>query len=177
MTRDSSSRSRATFEHPGREGGDSCAAVPLERRAFLLNASAGASSLLFAGACGLLSGCTLPVRSFRAPPGGAVEVPLERYPELEQPDGIVKVLLPDGGTVFVRHEGIEQGSEGRYTALSGVCTHLGCIVDPVREGFHCPCHGSTYDREGQRTGGPARRPLERFEARRDGPVVRLERKA
>ncbi len=44
-------------------------------------------------------------------------------------------------------------------AISTVCTHLGCTVNPVDTGFDCPCHGSTYDQAGDVTGGPAPAPL------------------
>ncbi len=43
--------------------------------------------------------------------------------------------------------------------LSAICTHLGCTVGQKLEGFHCPCHGSTFDAAGTNTGGPAPRPL------------------
>jgi Rieske Fe-S protein len=52
--------------------------------------------------------------------------------------------------------------ESTFRALSAVCTHLGCTVDRASEGgagFHCPCHGSEFDGEGARTGGPAPRGL------------------
>ncbi|WP_324715706.1 Rieske 2Fe-2S domain-containing protein [Carboxydochorda subterranea] len=47
-------------------------------------------------------------------------------------------------------------------ALYWRCTHLGCTV-PWREDeqlFHCPCHGSIYERNGQNIAGPAPRPLD-----------------
>ena len=49
-------------------------------------------------------------------------------------------------------------------ALYRKCVHLGCVV-PWNDGedqFHCPCHGSLYNRKGERTGGPAPRPLDIF---------------
>lgn len=42
-----------------------------------------------------------------------------------------------------------------FRALSAVCTHLGCTVQSKGEGYHCPCHGSSFSAEGHRTGGPA----------------------
>ncbi len=47
----------------------------------------------------------------------------------------------------------------RVAAISTVCTHLGCTVNPSETGFDCPCHGSTYDQSGTVTGGPAPAPL------------------
>ncbi|GIW81712.1 MAG: hypothetical protein KatS3mg105_3519 [Gemmatales bacterium] len=44
-------------------------------------------------------------------------------------------------------------------AISAVCTHLGCIVARSEEGFHCPCHGSRFDAQGNVIGGPAPKPL------------------
>lgn len=45
--------------------------------------------------------------------------------------------------------------------ISARCPHLGCTVDwqPQAQAFVCPCHGSRFDGQGQRTGGPASRNL------------------
>ncbi len=144
MTADSSSDSRPTSE--------------LTRRAFLAAAAAACVA-----AC---AGCTIPPRSFRAPAGRRVRVPLASYPELERPGGVVKIYSPEVDVVFVRRE-----ESGAYTALSGICTHQGCTVAPAGGGFRCPCHGSTYDGAGAVTGGPARRSLETFRAEREGDAV------
>jgi cytochrome b6-f complex iron-sulfur subunit len=45
--------------------------------------------------------------------------------------------------------------ENGLYAVSLVCTHLGCIVKPVAEGFQCPCHGSWFDLHGKVVKGPA----------------------
>ena len=44
-------------------------------------------------------------------------------------------------------------------ALSTVCTHLGCVVKPAPDGFHCPCHGSRFAPDGSVIKGPAPQPL------------------
>jgi cytochrome b6-f complex iron-sulfur subunit len=53
-------------------------------------------------------------------------------------------------------------NEEGLLALYWKCVHLGCTVPWIAaEGqFHCPCHGSLYDRHGRVTGGPAPRPLD-----------------
>ena len=54
--------------------------------------------------------------------------------------------------------------DGGYLAMWQRCTHLGCTV-PWREDegqFHCPCHSSLFNRQGEVTGGPAPRPLDIF---------------
>jgi cytochrome b6-f complex iron-sulfur subunit len=50
-------------------------------------------------------------------------------------------------------------------ALYTKCPHLGCTVPWVGppdspHAFQCPCHGSMYDYNGVRTGGPAPRPMD-----------------
>src|SRR5450759_5197047 len=48
---------------------------------------------------------------------------------------------------------------GGFTAMSLVCTHLGCTVESKPEGFTCPCHGSRFDLQGKVLRGPAGKPL------------------
>lgn len=51
-----------------------------------------------------------------------------------------------------------------YVALWQVCPHLGCKV-PVcgsSQWFECPCHGSKYNRVGEKKSGPAPRGMDRF---------------
>jgi cytochrome b6-f complex iron-sulfur subunit len=58
---------------------------------------------------------------------------------------------------------IARSPEG-FLALWQKCTHLGCAVPWVEEEgqFHCPCHGSLFDRHGEVLGGPAPRPMDIF---------------
>lgn len=61
---------------------------------------------------------------------------------------------PDGQPAFLLHP-----SADTFVALSAICTHQGCTVSFDGSGFRCPCHGATYDADGQVTGGPAPAPL------------------
>jgi cytochrome b6-f complex iron-sulfur subunit len=56
--------------------------------------------------------------------------------------------------------GMKQG----YVALYQKCVHLGCRVPwcQTSQWFECPCHGSKYNRVGEKRGGPAPRGLDRF---------------
>jgi Rieske Fe-S protein len=56
---------------------------------------------------------------------------------------------------------------GEFIAISTRCMHLGCPVRFVEASarFICPCHGGVYDFEGNVSGGPPVRPLDRFYVR------------
>ncbi len=53
---------------------------------------------------------------------------------------------------------------GKLTALSAVCTHLGCIVawDGDSRLIRCPCHGGVFAPDGRNIAGPPPRPLPHF---------------
>ena len=55
-------------------------------------------------------------------------------------------------------------NEKGFTAISLVCTHLGCTVEQSPNGFTCPCHGSIYASDGQVLRGPAQKPLKTLRA-------------
>lgn len=68
--------------------------------------------------------------------------------------------FPDGSITFIEDQRVFLIRRGNtFRCLSAVCTHLGCTVNHAGEGFHCPCHGSTFDTQGKVTSGPAPRAL------------------
>jgi cytochrome b6-f complex iron-sulfur subunit len=56
--------------------------------------------------------------------------------------------------------GMEQG----LIAMWQKCPHLGCRVPECKSSqwFECPCHGSQYNRVGEKKGGPAPRGMDHF---------------
>ena len=78
----------------------------------------------------------------------AVLVRVERIPALRPANGAVVLLA---ARVIVIRTG-----QTSFRALSAECPHSGCGVSVVdRPRLICPCHGSEFDFEGNRLGGPA----------------------
>lgn len=123
----------------------------LDRREFLDTCACTLAALALGGCASLVARSITPI-------DGRIELALTHYPELTEDGGSLK-LLPDGhaNAVYVLPQG-----DGRFAALSPVCTHLGCTVEIEGERLVCPCHGSTYDRGGKVLRGPAQLPLSRY---------------
>ena len=66
----------------------------------------------------------------------------------------------DGNPAWLLHP-----TTATFTAFSAICTHRGCPVQWAGGQFQCPCHGATYDANGQVTGGPAPSALARITVR------------
>jgi len=71
------------------------------------------------------------------------------------------------------------GYEDGVVALYQRCVHLGCRVPwcLTSQWFECPCHGSQYNRVGEKKGGPAPRGLDRFVVSVTGGKVIVDTKA
>jgi glycine/D-amino acid oxidase-like deaminating enzyme/nitrite reductase/ring-hydroxylating ferredoxin subunit len=75
-------------------------------------------------------------------------------------------LSPGEGDI-VRHRGEKvaayRDEDGTLTAVSPVCTHLGCQVNfnSAERSWDCPCHGSRFAPDGRVLQGPAVHRLER----------------
>ncbi len=56
------------------------------------------------------------------------------------------------------------GMNAGVVALYQKCPHLGCRVPECKtsQWIECPCHGSQYNRVGEKKGGPAPRGMDRF---------------
>jgi len=82
-------------------------------------------------------------------------------------------FTPGTITNIPKHKVRIETNESGISAMSMVCTHLGCIVREVHDGFECPCHGSVFNKQGKVTRGPAPRPLRWLEISQavDGSLV------
>jgi Rieske Fe-S protein len=107
---------------------------------------------------GLVSACASLVARPVPITDGRIRLALADHPELTRPQGAVKVL-PDGATNPLY---VLRLDDGQFAVISPICTHQGCTVDIQGPRLVCPCHGSTYDRQGRVLRGPAQRSLARF---------------
>lgn len=77
-----------------------------------------------------------------------------------------RTLLADVPAVLIHNQ-------AGFSALSLICTHLGCSIEQKTDEFICPCHGSRYDANGRVLRGPAEKPLPslRVETNTEGHLI------
>ena len=154
---------RRSAQDDGRSAQDDGRFAPgdhVNRREFIVACAAGA----------LLTGCVSMVTHPVPVTDGRVRLTLSNFPALATPNGAIKIqpaLLADPIYILAL-------AGGRFTAVSPICTHRGCTVDVQGERLVCPCHGSTYSREGIVLRGPAQRQLKRFSTARDGDAIVID---
>lgn len=96
------------------------------------------------------------------------DTPLPVTLRVSRADGAVEVI--DTRVVYLVRVA------GDVRALDSTCTHLGCRTRFNAETMRieCPCHGGTYDRDGNVTGGPPPSPLRRLPVRVDEGQVMVQ---
>lgn len=89
----------------------------------------------------------------RLPEGTPLRVPVVAKKRLDAWTAFSDVVL---GAAWLIRKG------GEVKAFSTVCPHAGCSVDWDRDKkcFACPCHGSVFSPEGERTEGPSPRGMD-----------------
>jgi nitrite reductase/ring-hydroxylating ferredoxin subunit len=67
-------------------------------------------------------------------------------------------------------------SNGGFLAVSLKCSHLGCSViwDESKQSFNCPCHASSFDKQGMVVNPPAPRPLDVYPVVIEGGMVKVD---
>ena len=135
----------------------------MERRQFIATCAFGGASLL-------LGGCVAMVTHPVPMQAGRIRLELADYPDLTKPNGAIRIL-PTGTSEPIY---VLANDNNEFRALSPICTHRGCTVDVHGTRLVCPCHGSTYDRNGAVLRGPAERSLTRYEVSRDGDMLVIE---
>jgi Rieske Fe-S protein len=186
--RGSGSRSRASAEPESHEPATEAERFPRSR--FLERGTLGLGGLVAAGvALPAIGAAVLP--AFSGTKRLPIDLgPITAFPPGEFV--VATFLSdPQAGEIsrrsaYVRNNGFV-GMSPSFTIMSSRCTHVGCPTQPngpmfpqrekfertkvgevklVRAlpagGFGCPCHGSEFDTEGNRTAGPAPRALDRY---------------
>ena len=97
-------------------------------------------------------------------PGSPVEMVFRR----NRVDGW-KVISEKGSAWVVKL------ADNNIVAFGPQCTHLGCAYhwDDASRTFICPCHTSSFAIDGKVLGGPAPRPLDRYEVKIDSGVLEI----
>ena len=149
---------------------------PVERRTFLRYSLIGATGAGLAGFGASLLGFLWPNLSggFGADitlPASAAELAAvireDRAP-FQFPAGRMYIVtwdpkMPGAEEQYGEFHAVTDDGVG-LMALFQKCVHLGCRVPwcQTSQWFECPCHGSKYNRVGEKQGGPAPRGLDRF---------------
>jgi Rieske Fe-S protein len=121
----------------------------ISRREFVHYAWISSMALFMVGSGGATLAFAYP--RFRAGEFGG-EFFMGRVDDYE--DG-ARVLNREGKFFLVR-------VQDEFKALYQVCTHLGCLVRDVPEGYSCPCHGSMFAFDGRLVRSPAPRDMDEF---------------
>lgn len=140
-----------------------------DRRNFLKFAAAGVLGAAYAGLVGY------PVYRYLASPvekaaaeGEVKEVVLDDALKVPK-NAALMFKFGQKPSMLIHHD------DDTWTALSAVCTHLGCTVgyEPDKKIIFCPCHGGTYDpHSGANLGGPPPKPLVEYKVQvGDGKIV------
>jgi cytochrome b6-f complex iron-sulfur subunit len=75
-----------------------------------------------------------------------------------------KEAIAKADAIYAGQGPVFSGMTEGIVALYQKCPHLGCKVPECKtsQWFECPCHGSQYNRVGEKKGGPAPRGMDRF---------------
>ncbi len=141
--------------------------------------------LTLAGGVGLGGAAAIPAARFALAPllddaaGGKERwVRAVRFDRLKPDEPTRVALIAEARDAFIT-ETKELGSVwlvrrgAGVFCISVVCPHLGCSVTAKPEGaFYCPCHDSSFTKDGKRDKGPSPRDLDTLETKiEDGWVL------
>lgn len=105
--------------------------------------------------------------------GGDMLMPAKqlRVPVPQIPAGQVQEFSSGGLRGYLM-----QDSSGNWVAISRICTHSRCKVNfrEKKHDFWCPCHGSTFDLDGNVTKKPAKRPLPHYPVTQEGSELVID---
>ena len=138
----------------------------MDRRKFVKSSSI-LCGITLVGASTILQSCAK--ESTNVPQGATVDFTLD----LNQSDNAP--LLTPGGSLATQTV-VVINLDGSYIALSQICTHNGCSVayNDNRMHMECPCHGGTYDLQGNVISGPPPAPIKKYTVTKNGEILSIK---
>lgn len=133
----------------------------MNRKQFFKTSAVALAGIALSGS--FLESCT---KSNKGPQGPTVNFTIDlnnsSYAALASSGGYVYVQ----GVIIARINDMTDG----FIAVAQTCTHQGCTVaySAGGESFVCPCHGGTYDLNGNVIAGPPPYPIKRYTVTRSG---------
>lgn len=114
----------------------------LSRRGLLVAAGTTAAAAVAGGVAGVVGDRLAPVNagSRELVPAGATWQPV-----------VAAAAVADGQAVWFSTgavEGFVVNRGGRFRAISAICTHLGCVLQPAGGHLTCPCHRTAFSLDG-----------------------------
>lgn len=134
------------------------------RRDALRLGAMGAASLVLAPALGGCGGSDLSELE------RDIVISLSDYPALAEVGGAARISDPG----FPYDIWVIREQQDDYRALSSECNHAQCEVDKKGDAFVCPCHGSTFALDGNKTRGPATADLLNFDTQLTGSLLTIK---
>jgi menaquinol-cytochrome c reductase iron-sulfur subunit len=148
----------------------------VDRRGFLGVLSAGLGAVVAGAAaiCGLVYVVAPALRRGQAAADGAgwSKVKVAEGAGFE-PVRVTVDVASDAGWATTMSSGavyLDRDANGQYVCFSARCPHEGCQVGWKKDAgqYVCPCHNSTFGRDGSRVSGPTRRGLDPLDVRPAG---------
>jgi cytochrome b6-f complex iron-sulfur subunit len=81
-----------------------------------------------------------------------------------------------GGYVYSNGLVIARTNTSTFIAIASTCTHNGCTIQYNAQGvdFVCPCHGGTYNLNGEVIGGPPTIAVKNYTVTRNGNILTIK---
>ena len=108
--------------------------------------------------------------------GNTLVLSLAQNPQLQQVGGLISSSDSRYTDPVCGNDGfiVAQSAQGKFVAFSSSCTHFCCSVQQQGSQLFCPCHGSTFDLNGNVTRGPAAQALPSIPTCFDGSNVYVQ---
>ena len=148
------------------------------RRNFLVRAITAIHASIGATVAFVLGATTLAPSFSRREPSWLHAADLESLPENQPVPVTLRITRPDGYSQVVDRTVVYLVRTGEHDvrAMQSTCTHLGCrtAYDRKTKRILCPCHGGTFDTQGNVVAGPPPAPLPTLTTKVDNGQVLVQ---
>ncbi|MCI0390910.1 MAG: FAD-dependent oxidoreductase [Acidobacteria bacterium] len=102
-------------------------------------------------------------------------IPIDEVPDGEPIKRAVVISQDGGWGRFNSQQLVWIVKEGEnLVAYSAICPHLGCTINTAENGFICPCHGSAWNHQGSKLGGPTPRGMDTLDYRIEDGMLQVK---